>query len=132
ESFFNWTRRKGKEYFSQLLVDLMEVQPEDMHSVIRDHGFNNDFKVLQLGGGECAGAKQVQIGTAFFDAANERNYRDALKFQRKFEESLKCAEAITYLIGQGLTQLVGGHQHETLDGLAGELLNVLPTRPALA
>jgi len=132
ESFFNWTRRKGKEYFSQLLADLIEVQPEDMHSVIRDHGFNNDFKVLQLGGGECAGAKQIQIGTAFFDAANERNYRDALKFQRKFEESLKCAEAITYLIGQGLTQLVGGHQHETLDGLAGELLNVLPTRPALA
>ncbi|MEY3121290.1 MAG: hypothetical protein RI993_115 [Pseudomonadota bacterium] len=132
ESFFNWTRNKGKEYFSQLLADLMDVQPEDMHAVIRDHGFNNDFKVLQLGGGECAGAKQVQIGTAFFDAANERNYRDALKFQRKLEESLKCAEAITYLISQGLVQLVGGQQHETLGGLAGELLNVLPARPELA
>jgi len=132
ESFFNWTRRKGKEYFSQLLADLMEVQPEDMHLVVRDHGFNNDFKVLQLGGGECAGAKQVQIGTAFFDAANERNYRDALKFQRKFEESLKCAEAMIYLIGQGLTQLVGGHQHETLDGLADELLNALSAKPELA
>lgn len=132
ESFFNWTRRKEKEYFTQLLADLIKVEPEEIHSVVRDHGYESDFKVLQLGGGECAGAKQVQIGTAFFDAANERNYRDALKFQRKFEESLKCAEAITYLIGQGLSQLVGGHQHETLYGLATELANVLPANPELA
>jgi sulfite reductase (ferredoxin) len=65
ESFFNWTRRKGKEYFSELLADLMKVNSEDLLSVVRDHGHADDFRVLQLGGGECAGAKQVQIGTHF-------------------------------------------------------------------
>jgi sulfite reductase (ferredoxin) len=132
ESFFNWTRRRGKEYFAELLADLMEVKPEDLPSVVRDHGHTDDFRVLQLGGGECAGAKQVQIGTTFFDAANERNYRNALKFQRKFEESVRCAEAIAYLIGQGVTQLVGGRRCETLAEQAEELLHVLPARPALA
>lgn len=132
ESFFNWTRRKGKEYFAELLADLMQVSPDDLHSVVRDHGHVDDFKVLQLGGGECAGAKQVQIGTSFYDAANERNYRNALKFQRKYEESVKCAEAIAWLIGQGLTQLVGGRKCETLAEQADELLQVLPTKPALA
>lgn len=132
ESFFNWTRRKGKDYFVELMADLMAVNAEEVLSVVRDHGHTDDFRVLQLGGGECAGAKQVQIGTTFFDAANERNYRNALKFQRKFEESAKCAEAIAWLIGQGLTQLVGGRKCDTLAEQAEELLQVLPTKPALA
>lgn len=132
ESFFNWTRRKGKDYFVELMADLMAVSAEEVLSVVRDHGHTDDFRVLQLGGGECAGAKQVQIGTTFFDAANERNYRNALKFQRKFEESAKCAEAIAWLIGQGLTQLVGGRKCDTLAEQAEELLQVLPTKPALA
>ncbi|MFO7579530.1 MAG: nitrite/sulfite reductase [Nitrosomonas halophila] len=132
ESFFNWTRRKGKDYFVELMADLMAVNAEEVLSVVRDHGHTDDFRVLQLGGGECAGAKQVQIGTTFFDAANERNYRNALKFQRKFEESAKCAEAIAWLIGQGLTQLVGGRKCDTLVEQAEELLQVLPTKPALA
>lgn len=132
ESFFNWTRRKGKDYFVELMADLMAVSAEEVLSVARDHGHTDDFRVLQLGGGECAGAKQVQIGTTFFDAANERNYRNALKFQRKFEESAKCAEAIAWLIGQGLAQLVGGRKCDTLAEQAEELLQVLPTKPALA
>jgi sulfite reductase (ferredoxin) len=68
----------------------------------------------------------------FYDAANERNYRNALKFQRKYEESVKCAEAIAWLIGQGLTQLVGGRKCETLAEQAEELSHVLPAKPALA
>lgn len=132
ESFFNWTRRVGASYFTELLSDVIEVKQEDLHSVLRDHGQGDDFRVLQLGGGECAGAKQLQIGTAFFDAANERNYRNALKFQRKLEDSLKCAEEIARLISQGLTQLVGGKKCETLSEQAEELKRVLPTKPNLA
>ena len=56
--------------------------------MLRDHGDVADFRVLQLGGGECAGASQQKIGTLFFEAAHERNYRDALKFQRKYAEAL--------------------------------------------
>ncbi|MCO6426904.1 nitrite/sulfite reductase [Nitrosomonas communis] len=132
ESFFNWTRRVGQSYFAELLADIAEVKEEDLHSVLRDHGQGDDFKVLQLGGGECAGAKQLQIGTAFFDAANERNYRNALKFQRKFEDSVKCAEEIVRLIGQGLTQLVGGRKCDSLLEQAEELQRVLPAKPQLA
>lgn len=132
ESFFNWARRKNKEYFKELLSDLIEVSPDELSAVIRDHGHADDFKVLQLGGGECAGAKDVRIGTIFFEAANERNYRNALKFQREFGESVKCAEAVVQMIGQGVTQLAGGRGCETLAEQAEELLNVLPTRPELA
>ncbi|MCO6433871.1 nitrite/sulfite reductase [Nitrosomonas nitrosa] len=132
ETFFNWTRRVGQGYFAELLADIVEVKQEDLQSVLRDHGQGDDFKVLQLGGGECAGAKQLQIGTAFFDAANERNYRNALKFQRKFEDSVKCAEEIARLIGQGLSQLVGGQKCESLQEQAEELQRVLPTKPNLS
>ncbi len=132
ESFFNWTRRVGQGYFTELLADVIEVKQEDLHSVLRDHGQGDDFRVLQLGGGECAGAKQLQIGTAFFDAANERNYRNALKFQRKLEDSLKCADEIARMISQGLAQLVGGKKYESLSEQAEELKRVLPTKPNLA
>ncbi|SDY96613.1 nitrite/sulfite reductase [Nitrosomonas sp. Nm33] len=132
ETFFNWTRRVGQGYFAELLADVVEVKQEDLHSVLRDHGQGDDFRVFQFGGGECAGAKQLQIGTAFFDAANERNYRNALKFQRKFEDSVKCAEEIARLIGQGVVQLVGGQKCDDLVEQAEELQRVLPAKPNLA
>ena len=94
ESFFSWSRRQEpRTTSSNLLADLIAVKPEDVHSVLRDHGDGGDFRVLQLGGGECAGAHSKKIGTLFFEAAHERNYRDALKFQRKYAEAVSCAEA---------------------------------------
>ncbi len=121
ESFFNWTRRQGQEYFKALLEDLTAVSPDQVAEVLRDHGDTQDFKVLQLGGGECAGASQVKVGSNFFDAAHERNYRDALKFQRKFAESVNCAEAIAKLIGQGMVHLIGGKMSDDLSELAREI-----------
>ncbi len=132
ETFFSWTRRVGKVYFTDLLADLGEVKPEELESVMRDHGKDSDFKVLQLGGGECAGVSQVKIGSSFFEAAHERNYRDALKFQRKFEDSVKCAEEIARLIGQGVTELLSGQKHDDLTKQAEELRRVLPTKPRLS
>ncbi len=132
ETFFSWTRRVGKTYFTELLADLTEVKPEELESVLRDHGTVTDFKVLQLGGGECAGMSQVKIGSSFFEAAHERNYRDALKFQRKFEDSLRCAEEIARLIGQGVTELFGGQKHDSLAEQVEELRRVLPAKPQLS
>jgi hypothetical protein len=100
--------------------------------VLRDHGKESDFKVLQLGGGECAGVSQVKIGSSFFEAAHERNYRDALKFQRKFEDSVKCAEEIALLISQGVTELFSGPKKDNLKEQAEELRRVLPTKPQLS
>ena len=132
ESFSSWIRRVGKEYLTGVLADLMDVKPEELDSVLRDHGKDGDFKVLQLGGGECAGVSQVKIGSSFFDAAHERNYRDALKFQRKFEDSAKCAEEIARLIGQGVSELVGGRKYDGLVEQAEELRRVLPTKSRLS
>ena len=132
ESFFGWARRQDKDYFNALLADLTTVSADDAAALARDHGEEADFKVLQLGGGECAGATQVKIGSSFFEAAHERNYRDALKFQRKFAEALGCAEAIARLIGQGVVQLAGGSPAQALDALAAELARVLPEAPQLA
>jgi hypothetical protein len=132
ESFSSWIRRVGKEYLTEVLADLADVKPEELDSVLRDHGKDGDFKVLQLGGGECAGVSQVKIGSSFFEAAHERNYRDALKFQRKFEDSAKCAEEIARLIGQGVGELVGGRKYDDLVEQAEELRRVLPTKPRLS
>ncbi|MCK5714744.1 MAG: nitrite/sulfite reductase, partial [Nitrosomonadaceae bacterium] len=89
-------------------------------------------KVLQLGGGECAGVSQVKIGSSFFEAAHERNYRDALKFQRKFKDSIKCAEEIALQISQGVTELLGGQKRDNLKEQAEELRRVLPIKPHLS
>ncbi|MDE2366719.1 MAG: nitrite/sulfite reductase, partial [Betaproteobacteria bacterium] len=128
ETFSSWIRRVGKDHLAGLLGDLTEVKPEELESVLRDHGKDADFKVLQLGGGECAGVSQVKIGSSFFEAAHERNYRNALKFQRKFEDSVKCAEEIARLISQGVSELLGGQKFDDLAQQSEELRRVLPTR----
>lgn len=132
EPFFSWARRQPQGYFHELLADLAVVEPEQVPLLARDHGDEGDFKVLQLGGGECAGATQVKIGSSFFEAAHERAYRDALKFQGKFTQALGCAQAIVRLIGQGVAQLAGGKPPDDLADLATELARVVPAKPELA
>ena len=132
ESFFVWAQHQGQAYFKEFLADLTVVKPEEMQSILRDHGTESDFKVLQLGGGECAGASQLQIGSDFFEAAHERNYRDALLFQRKYPEAAKCAEAIVHLLGQAVTQLAGGKKLDDLTDQAEELARALPAQPPLS
>ncbi len=132
ESFFFWSRRRGVEYFNELLADLVNVPETEVGSVLRDHGDNQDFKVLQLGGGECAGATQMLVGSNFFEAAHERGYRNALVFQRKYGEAVKCAEAIARLIGQGVVHLLGGNnKQENLADLGAELVGLLSDQPEL-
>jgi sulfite reductase (ferredoxin) len=86
--------------------------------------------VLQLGGGECAGASQVQVGSAFFEAAHERQYRDALYFQRKYPETAQTAETIVRVLGNGLLGLVTSARTtpkiDSLAELQGELAPHLP------
>ncbi|MDO9012418.1 MAG: nitrite/sulfite reductase [Gallionella sp.] len=125
-SFFAWARAQQPDYFKQLLADLAEVKAEELDSVMRDHGETADFRVLQLGGGECAGATQVLIGANFFEAAHERAYRNALVFQRKYFEAAQCNEAILRLLGSGLAQLLGGMRQDDLDKLAVQLQQRVP------
>jgi sulfite reductase (NADPH) hemoprotein beta-component len=120
-SFFVWARAQGADYFAQLLSDLAEVKAEDLQSVMRDYGGAADFRVLNMGGGECAGVSQALIGSNFFEAAHEREYRDALVFQRKYDEAAHCNEAILRLLGSGIVQLLGGERQDELSQIAAAL-----------
>lgn len=126
ESFFAWTRQQQPEYFSQLLADIVEVKATDVLDVMRDHGDSSDFRVVNLGGGECAGASQVTIGANFFEAAHEREYRNALVFQRKYDEAAHCVEAILRLLGNGLAQMAGGFRQDDVAKLAVQLGQIIP------
>ncbi len=106
ESFFAWTHRQSDDYFATLLADLTAVAAEELESVLRDVDGETDFKVAQLGGGECAGVSQVFIGAAFFAAAHERRYRDAFVAQHRHDDAAACARAQLRLIAQGLNDLL--------------------------
>jgi sulfite reductase (ferredoxin) len=125
-NFFAWVRARQPDYFKQMLADLGEVKAEELHTVMQDYGEASDFRVLQLGGGECAGASQVMIGANFFEAAHEREYRNALVFQRKFDEAAQCNESILRLLGSGVAQLLGGVREDDLEKLAIQLQQLLP------
>ena len=125
-NFFAWVRAQQPDYFKQLLSDLSEVKAGELQSVMQDFGSASDFRVLQLGGGECAGASQVTIGANFFEAAHERDYRNALVFQRKYGEAAQCNESILRLLGSGVAQLFGGVRLDDLAQLAVQLMQLVP------
>lgn len=126
ESFFAWGHAQTPDYFGKLLADLVEVKAEDMASVMRDFGGTTDFRVQNMGGGECAGVTQALIGASFFEAAHEREYRNALVFQRKYDEAAHCNEAILRLLGSGIVQLLEGAHQGDLSQLAMQLQQLAP------
>jgi sulfite reductase (ferredoxin) len=125
ESFFHWSRRLGTEYFAELLADLKTVAPEEVTALLRDHGEAEQFKVLQLGGGECAGAAQSLVAANFAEAAHERTYRDAFRLQRQPEDAIECAEQMLRLVAQSVLFLAGHEAGSTLEEIARHLAQAL-------
>ncbi len=121
ESFFHWTRRRGKDSFKELLADLTVVTPEEVPALLRDHGEEGAFKVLQLGGGECAGAAQELVSSRFAEAAYERSCRNAFIYQHKLPDAIECAEAMAPLVGQSLLFLTGQKSLDDLGAIAENL-----------
>ncbi len=121
ETFFAWSRRSGKEYFANLLEDLKKITPEDLDFLARDHGENEQFRVEQFGGGECAGADQGIVAANFAEAAHERNYRIAFVMQRKYDEAIECAEQMLRLLGRSLQFLADQPQSDSLNEIAARL-----------
>lgn len=124
ETFFSWVRKQSPASLKRLLADIIEVKEEDLPQVMRDHGDTCDFHVVNLGGGECAGVSQVMIGANFFEAAHERDYRNALMFQRIYEDAAHCNAAILRLLGSGLAQLLNGVRQDDLGQLAAQLKRI--------
>jgi sulfite reductase (ferredoxin) len=131
ERFFAWVHRQSDEYFPALLRAFVEVSADQLPEVLRDVDGETDFKVAQLGGGECAGAAQVFIGAAFYASAHERRYRDAFVAQARASDALACARAQVRLIAQGLNDLTNPapsfRVRKVLDDL-GELAASIATR----
>jgi sulfite reductase beta subunit-like hemoprotein/TusA-related sulfurtransferase len=136
ETFFQWAHRRGKESFKELLADLTVVNPEDVPALLSDHGEAGAFKVLQLGGGECAGAAQELVSSRFSEAAYERSCRNAFIYQHKLLDATECAEAMTRLVGQSLLFVTGQKSLDDLNeiGLAarGQLQDLRPEYVHLA
>ncbi|MBK6631120.1 MAG: nitrite/sulfite reductase [Betaproteobacteria bacterium] len=121
ERFFGWAQRQGAGRFQSLLADLTQVSRFELAKLARDHGDAADFRVVSLGGGECASATDVAVGRAFFDAAHERAYREAFVFQRKIGDAAACAEAQLKLVGEGLAGFLGGGKAKELADIAAVL-----------
>jgi sulfite reductase (ferredoxin) len=131
ETFFHWSRKREPGYFDRLLADLVEVSPAALEQVLRDHGDGEDFRVVSLGGGECGAPSEVSVAPSYFEAANERRYRDAYLLQRKPEEALGCAEAIARLVA-GTLLFPAGTAASDLTSLGAELREKLPSQPGLS
>jgi TusA-related sulfurtransferase len=131
ESFFSWSRRKGADYFNALLHDLAEVTPLDVQFLARDHGEEDTFKVLQLGGGECAGAAQDLVASNFSEAMHERTYRNAFMLQRKYGEAAECSRQIVRLVNQSLLFLAGEKAPDNDDEQISLLKQVLKDNPVI-
>jgi len=127
ELFTQWARRQDADYFEHLLKDLTDVSPLDVALLAKDIGEAVDFKVLNLGGGECMGAAQENVSANFSEAKHEREYRRAFWLAKKFDQALDCAESIARLVGRSLLEVsavrqppltlpeIIKHLHEVMD-----------------
>ena len=105
--FSDWAHSKGKDYFDDLLADLTVIDADNVSQLARDYGDEEQFKVVPLGGGECAGAAQDYIAHRFSAAAHEGRYRDAFRQQRALDDALACAHTQLTLIGEALLFVAG-------------------------
>jgi len=126
ESFGTWAQRKGRDYFGHLLAELSNVSEDDLEHVCRDHGENHTFKVLPLGGGECAGAAQDFVASSFSEALNEQVYRDVFIHQKKWDEANECCVHMLELSARALLFLCGEKTPGTVESLAPALQKALP------
>lgn len=126
ESFYHWLRRRGMDHVTELLADLKTVAESEVTVLARDHGEEEQFRVLQLGGGECAGAAQSLVSANFAEAAHERSYRDAFRLQRQPEDAIECAEQMLRLLAQSVLFLAGREAPGSLAEMATLLAEALP------
>lgn len=107
ESFTLWARRQEKNFFDELLKPFSTVNEYDIPLVAKDHGEEDGFRVLQLGGGECMGAPQETVAANFSESAHEREYRRTFTLAKKNDQAVDCAESITRIIGQSILYVLG-------------------------
>lgn len=131
EDFFAWTRRKGAEHFKGLLADISHVEEAQLAEVIKDHGDSEAFRVLQLGGGECAAVSQEFVAAALADAQHEQEFRHTFFLRQKHDEALDCAEAVLRYAAKALAYVSKQPTAETLPELIDALSVAEQLNPAI-
>ena len=108
--FRSWVKSKDSEYFSQLLAQFVNVTPEDIPSLSREEGDKADFRVLQLGGGECAGIAEETVSAYLSEIRYEKEFSETFMRQNEIESALDCAENILVLLAKSLL-FTKGHKY---------------------
>lgn len=125
ESFRDWVKREGREYFDELLAHLSSVGAMELAFLTRDHGDSSVFKVESLGVGECAGVQAAPADKLLLDARYESDLSVAFAGKNKQADAGESLDnQITYS-AQALLEIAG------LDSkLKGEALLVPALRTA--
>ncbi|WP_428603093.1 nitrite/sulfite reductase [Sedimenticola sp.] len=107
ESFRDWARREGREYFNELLGHLSNVGAMELPFLTRDHGDSSVFKVESMGVGECAGSQAAPADKLLLDARYESDLSVAFGAKNKQADAGESLEnQITYS-GQALLEIAG-------------------------
>ena len=110
ETFTDWVRREGEQYFDQLLAHLIHVGPTELVFLTRDHGDSNLFKVESQGVGECAGATAPPAEKLLLDAQYERELAIAFAAKNKQADAGECLENQLLFSGRALLAVIGSDQ----------------------
>ena len=108
--FRSWVKSKDSDFFSQLLANFIKVTPEDVSSLSRDEGDKSDFRVLQLGGGECAGIAEETVSAYLSEIRYEKEFSETFMRQNEIESALDCAKNILVLLAKSLL-FTKGHSY---------------------
>ena len=131
DNFHTWVQNKADEYFDDMLADLTHIEADVITDLAKDVGEEKSFRVLQLGGGECAGAAQDHVASNFSEALHERNYCSAFFLQHKHSEALECAKQTLMLTASSVLFLAGAKAKETLAETINAFGKILSHQPEL-
>ncbi|MFK5987023.1 MAG: nitrite/sulfite reductase [Pseudomonadota bacterium] len=102
ESFYNWSRRKGADYFKELLYSLTQVRESELPFLIRDLGDRNVFQVESVGVGECAGAQLNPLEKLYLEAQYEAKLGQSFAIKFKYDEAIECLDDRLFLLSRAL------------------------------
>jgi|TARA_B100000959_G_scaffold61351_3_gene64501 sulfite reductase beta subunit-like hemoprotein len=111
ESFRQWARREGKEYFDNLLSSLSTVGPMELFFLVREHGDSRVFKVEAQGIGECAGTQAAPADKLLLDARYESELSTAFAAKNKYTEAAECVDGQILLSGRSLLAAIQDDRH---------------------
>ena len=132
EEFRSWARRKGVSFFSELLEEMLTVTADDLPYLLKDVGSDDEFRVLQLGGGECAGISEETVASQLAETMYEKQYRDIFVRQSDVSSAADCVENMLRLVGKSILFQQGDVVGKELSEILRKMTSSLSQYPAVA